>query len=325
MELRVILLLLLCCPGLRAQTPETEMSQREGSTFSIQCPYTTQPDNKQLKAWCRMRNARCELLVLTLASREYQYSDRARQGHITIQDDNRTVSITMSDLQAEDSGIYSCMYSSNYVPLKTILLNVYKELHKRELDSLSVQCPYRALGYSEGRKAWCRQQGQAECSLIVSTAYPYTWGSTGARNKSSSIQDDAQTGIATITMNKLQAQDSGVYWCALYNPYQRPAFTRIMEVRLSVDKSEYLLADFGLISLAQSPLSLCPTKKEPSVVHVQHRPTSLPAEPTLGVPEPLRTTDLYENMAGCRFQVHFPTLPSTFCAVQLSASSGGVH
>uniref|UniRef100_A0A8C9FTV8 Ig-like domain-containing protein n=1 Tax=Pavo cristatus TaxID=9049 RepID=A0A8C9FTV8_PAVCR len=237
MELRVILLLLLCCPGLRAQTPETEMSQREGSTFSIQCPYTTQPDNKQLKAWCRVRNARCELVAWKLASMQYIYSDRARQGHITIQDDNRTVSITMSDLQAEDSGMYSCVYSSNYVPLKTILLNVYKELHKRELDSLSVQCPYRALGYSEGRKAWCRQQGQAECSLIVSTAYPYTWSSTGARNKSSSIQDDAQTGIATITMNKLQAQDSGVYWCALYNPYQRPAFTRIMEVRLSVDKS----------------------------------------------------------------------------------------
>ncbi|XP_031461652.1 triggering receptor expressed on myeloid cells 1 [Phasianus colchicus] len=125
MELRVLLLLLLYCPGLPARTPEAEMSQREGSTFSIKCPYTAQSD-KQLKAWCRMRNERCELVVLTHASIEYRYSDRARQGHITIQDDNGTVSITMSDLQAEDSGIYSCVYSSNYVPLKTILLNVYK-------------------------------------------------------------------------------------------------------------------------------------------------------------------------------------------------------
>uniref|UniRef100_A0A8C3M0H7 Ig-like domain-containing protein n=1 Tax=Chrysolophus pictus TaxID=9089 RepID=A0A8C3M0H7_CHRPC len=236
MELRVLLLLLLCCPGLPARTPDAEMSQREGSTFSIECPYTAQPDNKQLKAWCRVRNERCELVVLTLASTEYRYSDRARQGHITIQDDNRTVSITMSDLQAEDSGIYSCVYSSNYVPLKTISLNVYKELHKWELDSLSVQCPYKALGYSWGRKAWCRQQGQAECSLVVSTGYSYTWGSSRVWNKTSSIQDDAYRGIITITMDKLQAQDSGVYWCALYNPSQHLAFTRIMEVRLSVDK-----------------------------------------------------------------------------------------
>uniref|UniRef100_G1NCK2 Ig-like domain-containing protein n=1 Tax=Meleagris gallopavo TaxID=9103 RepID=G1NCK2_MELGA len=176
--------------GLPARTPEAEMSQREGSTFSIECPYATQPDNKQLKAWCR----------------------------------------------AEDSGIYSCVYSSNYVPLKTISLNVYKELHKWELDSLSVQCPYGALGYSSGRKAWCRQQGQAECSLVVSTGSSYTWGSRRVWNKSSSIQDDAQTETVTITMDRLQAQDSGVYWCALYNPSQRPAFTRIMEVRLSVDK-----------------------------------------------------------------------------------------
>lgn len=112
--------------GLQAETPEAEMSQQEGSTFSIQCPYTTQPENEQLKAWCRMRNARCQLVAWTLASMQYIYSDRARQGHLTIQDDNRTVSITMSDLQAEDSGIYSCVYSSNYVPLKTISLNVYK-------------------------------------------------------------------------------------------------------------------------------------------------------------------------------------------------------
>lgn len=57
---------------------------------------------------------------------QYRYSDRARQGHITIQDGNRTVSITMSELQVEDSGIYSCVYSSNYVLLKTVSLNVYK-------------------------------------------------------------------------------------------------------------------------------------------------------------------------------------------------------
>ncbi|XP_042690425.1 trem-like transcript 4 protein isoform X1 [Centrocercus urophasianus] len=261
MELRVLLLLLLCCPGLPAQTPEAEISQREGSTFSIECPYTTQPDNKQLKAWCRLRNARCELVVLTLASMQYRYSDRARQGHITIQDGNRTVSITMSELQAEDSGIYSCVYSSNYVPLKTISLNVYKELHRWELDGLSVQCPYGALGHSGGRKAWCQQRGEAECSLIVSTRYSHTWGSRGrVWNRSSSIQDDAQRGIVTITMDKLQAQDSGVYWCALYNPFQRPAFTRIMEVRLSVDKSEYLLADSGLTSLAHLPSPLCPPR-----------------------------------------------------------------
>lgn len=140
---------------------------------------------------------------------------------------------------------------------------LFAELHKLELDSLSVQCPYGALGYSWGRKAWCRQ-GQAQCSLVVSTVYSPKWGSNGARNKSSSIQDDTRTRTVTITMDKLQVQDSGVYWCALYNPNQRPAFIRIMEVRLSVDKSEYLLADLASPPWLSLPSPLCPSKKEPS-------------------------------------------------------------
>lgn len=154
---------------------------------------------------------------------------------------------------------------------------LFAELHKLELDSLSVQCPYGALGYSWGRKAWCRQ-GQAQCSLVVSTVYPSTWGSNGARNKSSSIQDDTRTRTVTITMDKLQVQDSGVYWCALYNPNQRPAFIRIMEVRLSVDKSEYLLADFGLTSLAQSPFSPVPQQEG-----AQHCPCTAPTHVSLHV------------------------------------------
>ncbi|XP_015740862.1 uncharacterized protein LOC107324921 [Coturnix japonica] len=233
MELTVLLLLLLCCPGLPAQTPEAEMSQREGSTFYFQCPYSMHLDDKQQKAWYCVRNGQRELVVLTLESEMHRYSDRAKQGYITIQDHNRTVYITMFDLQVEDSGTYSCTYGSSNVPLRTISLNVYKELHKWELDSLSVQCPYRALGYSWGRKVWCRLQRQAECSLIVSIDY---WDSSRARNKSTVIQDDNQRGTATITMGKLQAQDSGVYWCAQYNSYQHPTVTRMMEVKLFVHK-----------------------------------------------------------------------------------------
>ncbi|NXC48152.1 CLM5 protein, partial [Penelope pileata] len=161
---------------------------------------------------------------------------RAMQGRITIQDDDRIVSITVAKLQVEDSGTYSCMYGSDYVPLKTISLNVYKEIRKWELESISVQCPYGALGYRQGRKAWCRHHDQAGCALIVSTDYPSTWGSSRAHYSRSSILDDAQTWTVTITMENLQALDSGVYWCALYVPYAYPEFARIMEVRLSVDE-----------------------------------------------------------------------------------------
>lgn len=128
------------------------------------------------------------------------------------------------------------------------------ELHKLELDSVSVQCPYHDQAYLYGRKVWCRHLGQTgRCELVVSTYTTYTWSINKAQKDRASIQDDIQKRTVTITMEKLQAQDSGVYWCALYMSYPNIHFTRIMEVRLSVDKREYLLAHFGLASPACSP------------------------------------------------------------------------
>nr|XP_047926899.1 polymeric immunoglobulin receptor-like [Anser cygnoides] len=238
MELRVVLLLPLCFPGLQAQTPE-EVSQREGSDLSVLCPYPAEVDDREQKSWCRRTDQGCQHQVVIIGTTTYPYTNRARQGHVTIQDDpiHRNFSITMTDLQVEDSGTYYCAYRQSNVPLKRISLNVFKEFHKLELDSLSVQCPYHDQAYLYGRKAWCRYVDQTgRCKLMVSTDITYAWSINKAQKDRASIQDDTQKRTVTITMEKLQAQDSGVYWCALYMPYPNVHFTRIMEVRLSVAK-----------------------------------------------------------------------------------------
>ncbi|XP_032058902.1 natural cytotoxicity triggering receptor 2 [Aythya fuligula] len=238
MELRVVLLLPLCFPGLQAQIPG-ELSQREGSNLSVLCPYLAEDEYRELKSWCRWTDERCQPQVEINGTRTYTYTERAREGHITIQGDpiNRNFSITMTDLQVEDSGTYYCAYSQSYVLLKRISLNVFKEFHKLELDSLSVQCPYHDLGFHSERKAWCRYAGQnGTYDLMVSTDTNYTRGISKGKKGRAWIQDDTQERTITITMEKLQAQDSGMYWCALYMPQTPPIFTRIMEVRLSVAK-----------------------------------------------------------------------------------------
>ncbi|NWZ22702.1 CLM8 protein, partial [Asarcornis scutulata] len=241
MELRAVLLLPLCFPGLQAQTPG-ELSQHEGSNLSVLCHYPPEADYWKMKSWCCWRDHRCQPQVEIIGTRTETYTDRARQGHVTIQDDpiHRNFSITMTDLRVEDSGTYFCTYRKgrdSYVSLKRILLNVFKEFHKLELDSLSVQCPYHDLGYRSERKAWCRYPGQTgTCDLMVSTLTTHSWGTNNGQKGRASIQDDTQNRTVTITMEKLQAQDSGMYWCALYRPYTSIPFTRLMEVRLSVAK-----------------------------------------------------------------------------------------
>ncbi|NXS50003.1 CLM7 protein, partial [Balaeniceps rex] len=236
MELRVLLLLPLCFPGLQAQTPDAEESRSEGSTLYIQCPYTAQANHQQQKSWWGTKEGPYKLLVETPKPTEYPYTTRATKGRVTIEDDptRRTVSITMTNLQAEDSGTYSCAYRTSHrnVPLRTISLNVFKELRKWELDSLSVQCPYSTLGYSTGTKVWCRR-GQTLCNIVVRTDYTSRRGNSKALEDRAFIQDHTQNRTVTITMEKLQAQDTGVYWCALHRGYP---LTRIMEVNLTVSK-----------------------------------------------------------------------------------------
>ncbi|NXS91270.1 CLM8 protein, partial [Jacana jacana] len=63
------------------------------------------------KAWCRVRDRQCELLVETIGGQpQHSYTVEARKGTVTIVDDhyNAIVTITMTNLQAEDSGTYSC-------------------------------------------------------------------------------------------------------------------------------------------------------------------------------------------------------------------------
>ncbi|KAM6232480.1 polymeric immunoglobulin receptor-like [Spheniscus humboldti] len=248
MELRVLLLLPLCFPGLQAQTPTAKERRLEGSTLYIWCPYTAQADSQQQKVWCRVREKRCEPLVETTESSQYAYRTHATNRKVTIEDDpkHRTVSITMTNLQVEDSGTYWCAfrsYGNRYLPLKTISLNVFKELHKQELDSLSVQCPY-----STGTKAWCRREGQMGCKVMVSTDYSSTWHNSKAMVHRTLIQDDTQQRTVTITMQKLQVQDTGTYFCALY---RNSHLTPIMEVRLSVSKrtQEHTAKESGNVSV----------------------------------------------------------------------------
>ncbi|XP_028940927.1 polymeric immunoglobulin receptor-like, partial [Antrostomus carolinensis] len=221
---------------LHAQTAkEEEESLPEGSTLSIQCPYTAHAD-QEWKVWCRVRDGKCDPLVETAYQTQYPQRNKATKGKITIEDDptNRTMTITMTNLQIEDSDTYACGYGSYsvYLPLKVISLTVFKELHKRELERLSVQCKYSALVARTDIKGWCRRD-KTSCKTLVRTDQTSTWRSSKALEDRALIQDDTQNRIFTITMEKLQTQDSGTYWCALYS-YSN--VIQIMEVRLSVSK-----------------------------------------------------------------------------------------
>ncbi|XP_062365328.1 polymeric immunoglobulin receptor-like [Cinclus cinclus] len=223
MELRALILLPLCFPGLQGQTPEAQR-RREGDTLHIQCSYAAWTTDQNTKYWCLWKDGKCQELVHT----HYEYTQTSKDGRTQIKDDttNKTVSITMTNLKADDSGRYFCayhMYYNKYVPIRMISLNVFKELLMWELDTLSVQCPNR---YG---MVWC-QRRQTGCTVLVERPTSSRRTEIKPLQDRASIEYNAQ-GTLTVTMKKLQTRDSGVYWCALDS-----GLTRTSEVMLSVFK-----------------------------------------------------------------------------------------
>lgn len=101
----------------------------------------------------------------------------------------------------------------------------------KESGKVSVQCPYSAPDYGAVSKAWCKEGDSPGCRVLVSTSYSRT-----PQKGRVTIQDDPQQGIVTITMEELQAQDSGVYWCALHEDAH---LFRMVEVTLNISDGEY--------------------------------------------------------------------------------------
>ncbi|NXE42368.1 TVAL3 protein, partial [Ptilorrhoa leucosticta] len=108
---------------VQGKTPETER-RREGDTLYVQCSYAAGISDWQAKFWYRRTDQGYQELAWTYDQHKKQSAD----GKITIEGDtaNKTVSITMTDLKAEDSGTYLCAYSSTRYVLRTISLNVFK-------------------------------------------------------------------------------------------------------------------------------------------------------------------------------------------------------
>ncbi|NXJ22360.1 CLM5 protein, partial [Dicrurus megarhynchus] len=105
---------------LQGQTPEAKR-RREGDTLNVECPYAY-TQKRYTKYWCLVTDRGCQELAWTSQQRG-QSEDRIKMKDDTT---SETVSITMTDLQAEDSGTYFCTYYSTDYVLKKISLNVFR-------------------------------------------------------------------------------------------------------------------------------------------------------------------------------------------------------
>ncbi|XP_021570158.1 trem-like transcript 4 protein [Carlito syrichta] len=93
---------------------------------------------------------------------------------------------------------------------------VPEELHEVPGQTLLLQCQYSPKKGSYVRKAWCQQTSPNRCNILITSSKPRT----AAQATRYTIWDETTAGFFNITMSDLTEEDSGSYWCGIYNSSQ---------------------------------------------------------------------------------------------------------
>ncbi|NWZ86475.1 CLM2 protein, partial [Poecile atricapillus] len=123
---------------------------------------------------------------------------------------------------------------------------------RREGDALYFECPYTAQTEGWHIKYWCLQKG-GRCQEVVDTYYGHEKKFKDGRIK---IEDNATSKTLFVNMTDLKAEDSGTYFCAIYQHYNQYIPLRV--VTLDVFKA-HILAVF------QGPSSTRPRSRATSL------------------------------------------------------------
>lgn len=81
-----------------------------------------------------------------------------------------------------------------------------------EGESVSINCTYSLKDNQWREKSWCKHISEQECEHVVS-ARRFWMPFLRRRNGTTSISDNIQKGLLTVTIKPLQKQDAGLYQC----------------------------------------------------------------------------------------------------------------
>ncbi|XP_019369771.1 PREDICTED: uncharacterized protein LOC109295380 [Gavialis gangeticus] len=101
---------------------------------------------------------------------------------------------------------------------------------------------------------------EGNCNILVRTYTSYRRYRHRGQAERTTLHDNAQNGTVTITVEKLQADDSGVYWCALY---VSPHLYRLAEVQLAVSKAPTTTMSLTTPIVITSPEASTPSSRLP--------------------------------------------------------------
>ncbi|XP_045075600.1 polymeric immunoglobulin receptor-like [Coregonus clupeaformis] len=256
MALHLSLLLLLF-----SRLSVSKVSVKTGNSITIPCRYNLRYI-EYVKYWCQgdYWNS-CSALVRT---------DQPKiSGTVSISDDvtRRIFSVTMTDLQPEDSGYYWCAVETTgrdqhtylHLSVTTGTPGLYvdqQEVTGVEGGSVTVRCYYS----NSGDIKWCRMGG--DCVLYSGTLH-----GTSVTLKRTSDANNRK--VLTVTMSGLKMENTDWYWCEVGELE--------MPVHITVSQQTATQRTIKMTSTIQAPTNQQPSAS-PTAELVQTDNTSQGAE-----------------------------------------------
>lgn len=193
-------------------TTRTVVKGVTGGSVAIACPYNPK-DSGSLKAWCRWEadgNGHCPVLVESHGKVNEQYEGRLA---LFDQPGDGTYTVILNQLTTQDAGFYWCLTDGDSRWRTTVELQVAEATGKPNLEvtpqnveavlgeTLTLDCHYPCKLYSH-EKYWCKWINGG-CHTL----------SSQVRQPSVSCDQDNQ--LVTLTLNPVEKDDEGWYWCGV--------------------------------------------------------------------------------------------------------------
>ncbi|XP_045069346.1 polymeric immunoglobulin receptor-like [Coregonus clupeaformis] len=208
LSLLLLLLFLILTLILFVLSAARHVSVQTGGSITIPCHYDQYYIN-HVKYWCKGYNW---ISCSTLVRSDHPNSS----GNASISDDinQRVFTVTMTDLEPEDSKTYRCVVEINGGPdirIQWFYLSVtpgtpelyvdQQEVTGVEGGSVTVRCYYS----NSGNMKWCRMGG--DCV----NRYSGTLHGTSVTLKRTSVANNRK--VLTVTMSGLKMENTDWYWC----------------------------------------------------------------------------------------------------------------
>ncbi|XP_029429100.1 polymeric immunoglobulin receptor-like [Rhinatrema bivittatum] len=223
-------LLLLWIPGSQAHSGFQVVRAAFGGAVTITCSHHDDAElQNYVKSWCRQINEEaCENVVETNG---FNRGNEGRTSMTSSYERKGTTTITITELQAWDSGLYCWRIWTGYAyeVREKILLLVLEGLDSQTGPevafaapggSVTLQCLYSQT--QRWAKVWCKQRSEGHCDWLF-----HSNGKTIKQYmQRAAASDEQRKGRMSLTLRDLRLWDTGLYKCE--NSHQNIILKRIL-------------------------------------------------------------------------------------------------